>query len=86
MLLPQLLYLITLLFFLFQAYINIGALKEMSAGLTYTALSRVKSVAGLLLEPFSKQRLLSLNKKDYIKRRMEWIHELSTKVISNLIS
>lgn len=67
-----------------QVYINIGGIKEMSPGLTYTALSRVKDLSGLLLEPFNYQRLHSLNSKLYIKRRREWIHELTKKEISSL--
>lgn len=68
---------------LLQAYVNIGLLKEMSPGLTYTALSRVKSLSGLLLEPFGSKRLLSLNDKQYIKDRVAWIEDLSLKEISN---
>jgi len=63
-------------------YINIGAIKEMAPGLTYTALSRVTSLEGLLLEPFSKQRLFALNKAHYISKRMEWMDYLAARDIS----
>ncbi|KAK3909608.1 ATP-dependent DNA helicase pfh1 [Frankliniella fusca] len=67
-----------------KAFINIGILKEMAPGLTYTALSRVKTLEGMLLEQISLQRIMSLNKKDYITSRKEWIDLLATRAIDNL--
>ncbi|KAJ1528123.1 hypothetical protein ONE63_008037 [Megalurothrips usitatus] len=64
-----------------KAFINIGALREMSPGLTYTALSRVKSLTGLLLEPFGSKRLLGINNKKYIELRAEWIGRIEDKQI-----
>jgi hypothetical protein len=47
---------------MFQAVIDIGP-KEFALGLTYVGLSRVKSLDGLLLKPFSYQRLLMIKSK-----------------------
>ncbi|XP_052119466.1 uncharacterized protein LOC127748747 [Frankliniella occidentalis] len=40
-----------------KAYVNIGV-KEMSTGISYVGITRVKSLEGLLLEPFPPKRLL----------------------------
>ncbi|KAJ1518828.1 hypothetical protein ONE63_011560 [Megalurothrips usitatus] len=67
-----------------KVFMNIGALREKASGQTYTALSRVTSLEGLLLEPFGKKRLLSINDKPYIPLRRSWEDELSRKDISYL--
>lgn len=53
-------------------------------GLTDTALSRAKGLSGLMLEPFGFQRIKSLNTKDYVHNRQQWIQELAAKSIANL--
>ncbi|KAE8742249.1 hypothetical protein FOCC_FOCC012220 [Frankliniella occidentalis] len=58
-----------------KAVIDIG-LKEMSPGITYVALSRVKTLSGIMLHSFPFQRIHLLNSKDSIKRRNEWIAQL----------
>ena len=49
-----------------EAYVDIG-MSEKSAGLTYVGLSRVRTLDGLLLHPFSFKRLTELNTKPYIR-------------------
>ncbi|KAE8741062.1 hypothetical protein FOCC_FOCC013433 [Frankliniella occidentalis] len=58
-----------------KAYIDIG-LKEMSPGITYVALSRVKSLSGIILKGFPAKRIELLNTKHSIRKRNEWISEL----------
>lgn len=59
-------------------YINIGD-KEMAAGITYVALSRAKTLDGILLEGFPYSRLAKLNKKEALKKRTEWEQSLHAK-------
>ncbi|KAK3920914.1 hypothetical protein KUF71_010151 [Frankliniella fusca] len=65
-----------------KAYVNIGE-KEMSTGISYVGISRVRSLEGLLLEPFSSKRVLDLNKKDSIKKRNEWLQKLEDRGVLN---
>lgn len=52
-----------------RAVVDIGE-SEFAIGLTYVALSRVKSIEGLLLEPsFPLSRLLKVNTKSGIEAK-----------------
>lgn len=54
-----------------QAVVDIGP-SEFALGMTYVALSRVRTLQGLYLEPFSYNRLKKINeKKGLLEKRAE---------------
>ncbi|KAE8740151.1 hypothetical protein FOCC_FOCC014349, partial [Frankliniella occidentalis] len=53
-------------------FIQIGD-REIGNGSTYTALSRVTSLKGMLLVPFQLKRLTDLNQKFYMVKRKAWL-------------
>lgn len=63
---------------LFQAVVDIGP-QERSPGLSYVALSRVKSLAGLLLHPFSFKRVKGFSSSKPVKERLKWEETLLLK-------
>lgn len=64
----------------FQVFVDIGE-TERSAGLAYTALSRAKSLQGILLEPFPSARLLGLNERHVMFKRRAWEEKLQTMLL-----
>ncbi|KAK3926418.1 ATP-dependent DNA helicase [Frankliniella fusca] len=65
-----------------KVFVDIGP-KEMSPGLTYVALSRAKSLSGIVLAPFSYLRLKSLCKSNAIHKRISWEQLLQSKLPSS---
>ncbi|KAE8749142.1 hypothetical protein FOCC_FOCC004048 [Frankliniella occidentalis] len=63
-----------------KVVLNIGP-REMATGITHVGLSRVKSVTGLVLYPFTKNRLLSINKRRSLEQINQWVNNLSTMVL-----
>lgn len=62
---------------LLQAFVDLG--KAEKPGLSYVALSRVKTIEGLLLQPFPFSRLASLSKSAAIADRKKWQDSLKNK-------
>ncbi|KAK3925970.1 LOW QUALITY PROTEIN: ATP-dependent DNA helicase pfh1 [Frankliniella fusca] len=60
-----------------KIFVNIGNSEK--PGLAYTALSRVKILDDMLIEPFPIARLEAINTKMYMKWRVEWIDFLQRK-------
>ena len=53
-----------------KAWIDIGK-KETTLGLTYVALSRVRNLSSLIIEPMTFQRLLEIRKKEMLHYRLD---------------
>ena len=51
-----------------KAWIDIGP-TEQAAGITYVALSRVKSIASCIIEPMTYERLTSIKKSSQFQFR-----------------
>lgn len=58
-----------------KAWINIGK-SEKTLGITYVALSRVKKLSSLLVEPMTFDRLKSIKKSSSLKYRQQEEHRL----------
>lgn len=66
----------------FQMVLDIG-IREQSPGITFVALSRVKSLDGLLLEPFSKSRFFNINTSSVLHLKDQIIQQyLAKKYVS----
>lgn len=52
-----------------KAWIDIGK-KETTLGLTYVAISRVRNLSSLVIEPITFQRLLEIKKKEMLRYRL----------------
>ena len=61
-----------------QAWVDIGK-SEQTLGITYVALSRVKQLSSLIVEPMTFDRLKSINKSANLKYRQEEEHRLKQK-------
>ena len=62
-----------------QAVIDIGP-SDFAVGLTYVALSRVRSIEDLLLEPFHRQRLVpSARATTNLELRNDFLKQLASK-------
>ena len=61
-----------------QAWVDIGK-SEQTLGITYVALSRVKQLSPLIVEPMTFDRLKSINKSANLKYRQEEEHRLKQK-------
>ena len=61
-----------------QAWVDIGK-SEQTLGITYVALSRVKQLSSLIVEPMTFDRLKSINKSANLKHREEEEHRLKQK-------
>ena len=67
-----------------KAWIDIGQ-TERTAGISYVAISRVRTVSTCIIEPMTFERLTSLKKSINLKFRLEEerrLHDLSVQVIS----
>ena len=60
-----------------KAVIDIGN-KEMAAGCTFVALSRLKSISGLLIQPMTLERLQSIRTLKRIEQRISEEERLKT--------
>ena len=61
-----------------QARVDIGK-SEQTLGITYVALSRVKQLSSLIVEPMTFDRPISVNKSANLKYRQEEEHRLKQK-------
>lgn len=53
-----------------QAWIDIGK-TERTSGISYVAISRVKTLSSCILEPMTFERLTNLKNSDSLKLRLE---------------
>ena len=54
-----------------RAVIDIGKSENPLGGITYVALSRLKTIDGLYINPMSWERLLQINNKVIVKQRIQ---------------
>ncbi|KAK3918288.1 ATP-dependent DNA helicase pfh1 [Frankliniella fusca] len=62
---------------LLKAIIDIGSDKDKPPGLTFVALSRAKSIDGVVLEPFSLERFLKVNKSSILDSKKNFLQKLN---------
>ena len=54
-----------------RAVIDIGKSENPLGGITYVAISRLKTIDGLYINPMSWERLLQINNKVIVKQRIQ---------------
>ena len=65
--------------FYFQVVVDIGDV-EFCLGLAYVGLTRVKTLQGMIIEPFPRDRLTKLQKNPGIVLRSDFIHSFEKKI------